>query len=95
MNIYFKFNGLLFEGQHEFRMNHTCDIALHEFILSLNENRNIRLTTFLLFNDFRKAFNLIDSRKLLRKLFHYGFDNSVLNLISNYFNNRLLLSMTR
>ena len=41
------------------------------------------------FNDFRKAFDLVDSRKLLRKLFHYGFDNSALNLISNYFTNRL------
>ena len=45
MTIYFNFNGLLFEGQHGFRKNHSCETALHELISSLNENRNRRLTT--------------------------------------------------
>ena len=79
MTIYFNFNGLLFEEEHGFNKNHSCETALHELISSLNENRNRRLTTLLLFIDFRKAFDLVDSRKLLRKLFHYGFDNSALN----------------
>ena len=30
----------------------------------------------------------MDSQKLLRKLFHYGFSNSAINLIANYFNCR-------
>ena len=41
-----------------------------------------------LFIDFRKAFDLVDQDLLWRKLFHYGFDNNALNLISNYFSNR-------
>ena len=88
ITIYFNMNGLSFEGQHGFRKNHSCETALHEIISNLNENRNKRLTTLLLFIDFRKAFDLVDSRKLLRKLFHYGFDNSALNLISNYLTDR-------
>ena len=88
ITIYFNMNGLAFEGQHGFRKNHSCETALHEIILNLNENGNKRLTTLLLFIDFRKAFDLVDSRKLLRKLFHYGFDNSALNLISNYLTDR-------
>lgn len=42
----------------------------------------------LLFIDFRKAFDLVDSKKLLRKLFHYGFDTKALNLIANYSTDR-------
>jgi hypothetical protein len=42
----------------------------------------------LLFIDFRKAFDLVDSDLLINKLFHYGFDNHAINLIKNYFNNR-------
>ena len=81
-------NEILFSGQHGFRNGHSCETALHELVSYLNENRNIRVTTLLLFIDFRKAFDLVDSRKLLRKLFHYGFDNSALNMIANYFTNR-------
>ena len=39
----------------------------------------------LLFFVFRKAFDLIDTPILLRKLHLYGFDNFSLNLIANYF----------
>ena len=44
-------------------------------------NRNQKLISILLFIDFRKAFDLVDSRKLLLKLLHYGFDNSALSLL--------------
>ena len=54
----------------------------------LNENRNNRAITLLLVIDFCEAFDLVDSRKLLRKLFHYDFDNSALSIISNYFTDK-------
>ena len=44
-----------------------------------------------LFIDFKKAFDLIDPELLFLKLFHYGFDNSSLKLIINYFFERTLL----
>ena len=88
ITIYLKLNNILFTGQHGFRNGHSCETALHELISDLNLNRDKRLISLLLFIDFRKAFDLVDSRKLLRKLFHYGFDNSALNLIANYFTDR-------
>ena len=41
-----------------------------------------------LFIDFRKAFDLVNPSLLLDKLFHYGFDNSSLAFIRDYFSNR-------
>ena len=41
-----------------------------------------------LFIDFKKAFDLVDQRLLFLKLFHYGFSNSALNLMKNYFAER-------
>ena len=78
----------MFEGQHGFRNGHSCETALHELISELNKNKNKTLISLLLFIDFRKAFDLVDSKKLLRKLFHYGFDKSALDLIANYFTDR-------
>ena len=42
----------------------------------------------LLFIDFKKTFDLVDSNLLIEKLFHYGFSNKALDLIKNYFFNR-------
>ena len=38
--------------------------------------------------------DLVDSQKLIRKLFHYGFSNSALKLIKNYFLTRLRIPIT-
>jgi hypothetical protein len=88
ISIYLNCNNILFSGQHGFRNGHSCETALHELISYLNENRNSRAISLLLFIDFRKAFDLVDSKKLLRKLFHYGFYNSALDMIANYFTDR-------
>ena len=60
-----------------FVMVHSCEILLHVLISYLNENRNKRAISLLLFIDFCKAFDLVDSGKLIRKLIHYGFDKPV------------------
>ena len=46
----------------------------------------------LLFIDFKKAFDTVDSNLLLSKLFHYGFDTKALLLIADYFKNRQQLT---
>jgi hypothetical protein len=74
--------------QHGFRKNHSCESALHELISDINKARNKKLITMLLFIDFKKAFDTVDSSLLLTKLFHYGFNTSSLLLIANYFSNR-------
>ena len=50
--------------------------------------KNKKLIALLLFIDFKKAFDLVDSDLLIKKLFHYGFSNDSLDLIKNYFFNR-------
>jgi hypothetical protein len=88
ISIYLNLNNILYSGQHGFRNGHSCETALHELISYLNENRNKRAISLLLFIDFRKAFDLVDSEKLLRKLFHYGFDNLAIEILKNYFKDR-------
>ena len=83
--IYLNINKLLFNGQHGFRAGHSCETALQELLSDLFTNNDNKLITMLLFIDFRKAFDLVDSSKLLRKLFHYGFDNDSIKLVANYF----------
>ena len=67
-------NNILFKCRHGFCSGHSCETALHELISDLNVNRNKKLIKILLFIDFKKAFDLVDSKMLLRKLFHYGFE---------------------
>jgi len=47
-----------------------------------------QITSILLFIDYRKAFDTVDSNLLLLKLFHYGFDNAALELLADFFANR-------
>ena len=85
---YFEVNKIFFSGQHGFRKSFSCETALHELISDVNEIRDKKSIALLLFIDFKKAFDTVDSDLLISKLFHYGFDNNSLNLIRNYFINR-------
>ncbi|CAF0951462.1 unnamed protein product [Brachionus calyciflorus] len=77
-------NNILSGDQHEFRANHSCETSLHEVITEINKIRSKRLIGLLLFIDFRKAFDTIDSQILLIKLKKYGFYKLI-----NYFANRI------
>ena len=88
ISSFFENNKILFEGQHGFRHGRSCETALHEIISKLNENQNKRLVNLLLFIDFKKAFDTVDTDLLILKSFHYGFSNSALDLVKNYFNDR-------
>ena len=85
---YINEQNILTTDQHGFRTNHSCETALHELITDLNLARNNKLSTLLLFIDFRKAFDLVESPLLLRKLEHLGFSSNALDLVKNYFTNR-------
>ena len=79
---------ILIPNQHGFRSFHSCETALHELLTNLNNARNNSLVSLLMFIDFRKAFDLVDSKLLIRKLKHFGFDVSDLKLIQDYFTDR-------
>ncbi|CAF0861672.1 unnamed protein product, partial [Brachionus calyciflorus] len=75
--------------QHGFRSNHSCESALHEILSEINKIRSKRLIGLLLFIDFKKAFYTVDAQILLLKLKKYGFSDTAINLIRNYFDNRV------
>jgi hypothetical protein len=81
---YFEENKLFTIHQHGFRKSHSCEMALHELISDLNSARDKKLTTLLLFIDFKKAFDTVDYSLLLSKLHHFGFDTEALILIADY-----------
>lgn len=85
---YLSINNLLFDGQHGFRSNHSCESALHEIISEMYSILNHREIGIFLFIDFRKAFDLINQHLLILKLGHYGFNNSSLALLRSYFHDR-------
>lgn len=86
--IYLNANKILYAGQHGFRPGHSCETALHELVSEFNAIRDRNEVGISLLIDFRKAFDLVDSTLLLKKLFHLGFGNNALDLITNYFENR-------
>ena len=86
--IYFNINSLFHHGQHGFRAGHSRETALHEIISDVLANLDKNLINFLLFIDFKKAFDFVNSDLLMHKLFHYGFSTEAINLLRNYFTNR-------
>ena len=86
---YFEENQLLTSDQHGFRTNHSCETAVASMIDQWKMGFDQKKFTVSLFVDFRKAFDLIDPKLLFRKLFHYGFTNPALNLLMDYFKNRI------
>ena len=88
INEHLSNNNILFENQFGFRVNRSCEQALHEILTRMNRVRNRLLVGLFLFIDFRKAFDLVDALLLLNKLRLYGFSINAINLIKNYFSER-------
>ena len=91
VSFYFESNQLFHPCQHGFRKNYLCESALRQIISELNDAKDKRLISLLLFIYFQKVFDTVDSKLLLHKLFHFGFDNLSLKLITSYFQGRAQL----
>ena len=65
---YINTNNLLFKSQYGFRHYHSCESALHEILNYINENLSKKLIILMLFIDFRKAFDLVNTLIMLYKL---------------------------
>jgi hypothetical protein len=81
ISSFFENNNILFDGQHGFGHERSCETALHEIFSKLNDSQNKRLVNLFLFIDFRKASDTVDADLLILKLFHYGLSNSALELV--------------
>lgn len=89
IRIFFSINHLFYIKQHGFRQAHSCETALHEVISSCCENIDKKMVNLLLFIDFKKAFDLVSPDLLLIKLLNYGFSNSAVKFMTNYFDSRM------
>ena len=61
-------NKILFELQHGFRHNRSCETQLLSFIQELSETDNKTIQTDLIIMDFAKVFDKVPHRRLLYKL---------------------------
>ena len=67
---YFDDNKLFFSGQHGFRIEYSCESALHEMLSEMKLAKYQRKIVMLLFIYFRKAFDTVDTNLLILNLFH-------------------------
>ena len=82
---HFDENSLFVSDQHGFRKNKSCETALHSILNTWKMNMDSGNINIALFIDFKKAFDMVESQLLLRKLIHYGFSNNAEALMRNYF----------
>ena len=69
----------------------SCSISLGKLKFSISQKK----VNLALFNDFKKAFHLINPYILFLKLFYYGFDNNSLVLLIDYFEDRKQITKIR
>ena len=82
-----KYN-ILSESQYGFRENRSTSLALMELIEDLTQALDDRMHTIGVFIDLKKAFDTIDHKILLNKLYHYGLRGKANDWIKSYLEHR-------
>ena len=85
---YLNHNDLLHKTQSGFRSQHSCETALTHMIDSWLEAIDNGKMVGLVLVDFKKAFDLVDHKILLRKLEMYGIKNETLQWFTSYLTER-------
>ena len=85
---YLNENNLLHKTQSGFRSQHSCETALTHMIDSWLEALDYEQMVGLVLVDFKKAFDLVDHKILLRKLEMYGINNETLQWFTSYLTER-------
>ena len=82
-----KYN-ILSESQYGFRENRSTSLALMELTEDLAQALDDRMHTIGVFIDLKKAFDTIDHKILLNKLYHYGLRGKANDWIKSYLEHR-------
>ena len=79
---------VLFDSQYGFRAGHSCEHALLEAQYHIRQALERKQVAALLLLDYSKAFDMVDSSILLRKLEHYGVRGLALAWFKSYLTDR-------
>ena len=79
---------ILYKHQFGFRKNHTTSLALLEVIDSCYKNLDMNNNVIGIYFDLQKAFDTVDHKILLHKLYNYGIRGTMYNWLNNYLLNR-------
>ena len=85
---FFESNNTLYEMQYGFRRGRSCEHALLTAQNTLLNSLNKKEIALLLLIDFSKAFDMVDHKILLNKLYHYGIRGIAHDWLKSYLSNR-------
>ena len=88
LNQFITINNTLSEFQYGFRTKSSTSLAIFNLVSDFISTINKKCYTIALFIDLRKAFDLVNRRILLNKLYNYGIRGIVNQLIDSYLSNR-------
>jgi len=81
-------NCILSPQQYGFRTNHSTELAIAAIYDDMICNKDNKLITCTLFLELSKAFDCVDHKILLEKLFYYGVKGKPLKPLPSYLDNR-------
>ena len=85
---FFKQNNLLIPNQFGFRKHHSTDYAILQLCDKIIESFSNKEHLIAIFMDLSKAFDTIDHKILIRKLYSYGIRGQALSWFKDYLYNR-------
>ena len=81
-------NKVLSEAQHGFRKGKPIDTAVQSFISRIQKALDKQVHTIQIFIDLTKAYNVLNHKLLLQKLFYYGIRGSTNLWFRSYLTHR-------
>ena len=81
-------NNILTDFQNGFRKNHSTIDTIFKFTTDLQLNKNNKLNTIALYIDFKKSFDTVNHKLLIRKLIDMKICNRAIKWINSYLSNR-------
>jgi hypothetical protein len=85
---YLNVDDVLVDNQYGFRENHSTSLALIRMVNNISEELDNKNYSLGLFIDLSKAFDTVDHKLLIKKMYHYGVRGISLDWFTDYLANR-------